>query len=170
MPQMLVCKKREVNFDDRISTWQHSELMLRIRGKNTGPEKALRKAVWSMHLRYRLQYRIGRFRPDLVFTKTHIAVFVDGCFWHCCPLHGVKPKSNALFWKTKLDRNVQRDADANRELNAIGWTVIRFWEHEIESDVEKCAKTIFNAISEKRLESSRESIHGKSSRKPPSHM
>lgn len=134
---------------DLMSPEQRSELMSRIRGKDTGPELALRRAVWAMGLRYRLHFRINRFRPDLVFTKTHVAIFVDGCFWHCCPLHGVKPKGNAIFWKNKLERNVQRDKDANRELAANGWTVMRFWEHEIEKDVQECARMIADSIKRK---------------------
>jgi DNA mismatch endonuclease (patch repair protein) len=69
-----------------------------------------------------------------VFTRTKVAVFVDGCFWHGCPEHGTLPKSNADWWATKLARNVERDADTDRLLADAGWTVIRVWEHEDPQD------------------------------------
>lgn len=77
--------------------------------------------------------KLSRFqvRPDFVFPKRTLAVFVDGCFWHGCPLHAVKPKQNAAFWRTKLAGNQARDRRVNRELRRLGWTVLRIWEHEL---------------------------------------
>ena len=71
-----------------------------------------------------------RRKADIVFTRRRVAVFVDGCFWHCCPEHGTMPASNAEWWETKLRRNVDRDAETNRLLIDAGWTVVRVWEHE----------------------------------------
>lgn len=71
-----------------------------------------------------------RRRADLVFPTGKIAVYVDGCFWHRCPLHGTRPKNNAEWWAEKLARNVARDRDTDRQLAGAGWTVLRFWEHE----------------------------------------
>jgi DNA mismatch endonuclease (patch repair protein) len=65
-----------------------------------------------------------------VFTKRKLAVFIDGCFWHCCPDHGTLPASNVDYWLPKLERNVKRDAANDAALRAAGWTVIRAWEHE----------------------------------------
>jgi len=70
-------------------------------------------------------------RPDFVFTKERTAVFVDGCFWHACPIHGTKPKGNAAFWKKKLATNQKRDRLVNRALRAANWRVLRIWEHEL---------------------------------------
>ena len=70
-------------------------------------------------------------KPDFVFPKLRIVVFVDGCFWHGCPKHATKPKNNRSFWLAKLDRNRVRDRLVNRTLRATGWTVIRIWEHEL---------------------------------------
>lgn len=120
--------------------------MSRIRGSNTGPELVLRRAAWARGLRYRLNVRIGRARPDLVFVGARLAVFVDGCFWHCCPLHGGWPKGNNVFWKVKLDRNVERDAETNRTLIATGWKVLRFWEHQIDESAEACVTEIERAV------------------------
>ena len=70
-------------------------------------------------------------KPDFVFPKLKQAVFVDGCFWHGCPKHGTKPKTNASFWRKKIQRNQARDKEVNRLLRAKGWKVIRVWEHEL---------------------------------------
>lgn len=127
---------------DVMSAAQRSALMSRIRGSNTGPELVLRKALWARGFRYRVNYRIGRIRPDLVFITARLAVFVDGCFWHRCPLHGVMPRGNRTFWQAKLERNVQRDAEANQFLHSTGWIPLRFWEHEVDDSVAACVAKI----------------------------
>jgi DNA mismatch endonuclease (patch repair protein) len=70
---------------------------------------------------------------DIVFPKACLAVFVDGCFWHGCPLHGTQPKSNADWWRLKIRQNMNRDRDTNRRLQKLGWDVLRIWEHEAEA-------------------------------------
>jgi DNA mismatch endonuclease, patch repair protein len=70
-------------------------------------------------------------KPDFVFPKLRLAVFVDGCFWHGCPIHATKPKQNAKFWREKIERNKARDRFVTRTLRARGWRVIRIWEHEL---------------------------------------
>jgi DNA mismatch endonuclease (patch repair protein) len=70
-------------------------------------------------------------KPDFLFQKLKLAVFVDGCFWHGCPLHATQPAQNAEFWREKLGRNQARDRLVNRTLRARGWTVLRIWEHEL---------------------------------------
>jgi DNA mismatch endonuclease (patch repair protein) len=69
-------------------------------------------------------------RPDIVFTRSRVAVFVDGCFWHRCPVHATDPRANAAFWERKFERNVERDGADNAALVAAGWSVVRVWEHE----------------------------------------
>jgi DNA mismatch endonuclease (patch repair protein) len=71
-----------------------------------------------------------RRRADLVFGTARVAVYVDGCFWHGCPVHGTWPKANAEWWRTKIEANRNRDADTDRRMNEAGWLVIRVWEHE----------------------------------------
>jgi DNA mismatch endonuclease (patch repair protein) len=75
-----------------------------------------------------------RRRADMVFTKARVAVYVDGCFWHRCPIHGTAPKANRDWWAKKLDANVRRDRDTDRQLEAEGWRVVRVWEHEAMKD------------------------------------
>jgi DNA mismatch endonuclease, patch repair protein len=105
-----------------------------IRRTDTKPEIALRSALHRAGLRFRKDLRLdlkdGRVRPDIVFTKRQVAVFVDGCFWHVCPQHGREPTNNEWYWTPKLRRNVERDRRADKLLNQAGWTVIRVWEHE----------------------------------------
>jgi DNA mismatch endonuclease (patch repair protein) len=135
---------------DVMTRSQRSALMARIRGKNTLPELALRRALWGIGVRYRLHLRLEGARPDLAIRSSKVAVFVDGCFWHSCPIHGVKPKTNSSFWTTKLTANRLRDVRNNIKLAAAGWRVIRFWEHEIEQSVEHCAKTVLFHHEERR--------------------
>lgn len=103
------------------------------RGKDTGPELALRKSLYRRGLRYRVDTRpipgIRR-RADLVFPGVRVAVFVDGCFWHGCPEHYRPATRNAEFWRDKIEGNKSRDAETTEALRSAGWTVIRVWEHE----------------------------------------
>lgn len=106
--------------------------MVRQRRRDTGPEVAIRRLLFAQGFRYRVDAALPgmRRRADLLFKTARIAVFVDGCFWHGCPEHGTRPKSNAGWWADKLDRNIQRDRDTDQRLSADGWTVVRIWEHE----------------------------------------
>lgn len=112
------------------------------RRRDTKPEVALRSALHRAGLRYRCDLRIdlvgGRVRPDVVFTRRRVAVFVDGCFWHACPEHGTQPKANQQYWAQKLSRNVERDALNTALLVDSGWIVVRVWEHEaVDTAVER---------------------------------
>jgi DNA mismatch endonuclease (patch repair protein) len=109
------------------------------RRRDTVPELALRSVLHAAGYRYRCDYRIDlvsgrRVRPDIVFTRRRIAIFVDGCFWHSCPQHGVSPRTNASYWGPKLAGNRARDARNTVELGEAGWTVLRIWEHESIED------------------------------------
>ncbi|MEN3273004.1 MAG: mismatch endonuclease, patch repair protein [Actinomycetota bacterium] len=106
--------------------------MARQSRRDTKPELALRRAVWKIGLRYRVDIAPipGRRRADLVFTRAKVAVYVDGCFWHSCPTHATTPKANRDWWVDKLETNVRRDRDTDDRLAKAGWTVVRVWEHE----------------------------------------
>lgn len=71
-------------------------------------------------------------KPDFVFPKIRLSVFLDGCFWHGCPSHATWPKNNAEFWRNKIERNIERDLEVNRSLKRKGWRVFRIWEHELK--------------------------------------
>lgn len=103
------------------------------RGRDTGPELAIRRALHARGLRYFVNRRpLPELRrtADLVFPRRKVAVFVDGCFWHGCPTHHTKARANAQFWAEKVETNMARDADTNTALEQRGWTVVRIWEHE----------------------------------------
>jgi len=108
--------------------------MAAIKRRDTKPEAALRSALHRVGYRFRKDFAIrleGRLvRPDIAFTRHKLAVFVDGCFWHCCPEHGRKPGQNTDYWSPKLAGNVARDRRQTELLEADGWTVLRIWEHE----------------------------------------
>lgn len=108
--------------------------MRAIKRTDTKPEVTLRQRLHARGLRFRKDLRLdlpgGRVRPDIVFTRRKVAVFVDSCFWHVCPEHGRQPTSNEWYWAPKLARNVERDRAADRVLAEEGWTVVRIWEHE----------------------------------------
>jgi len=108
-----------------------SEQMARIRGSDTSPEIALRKALWARGLRYQLRVRAVTSRPDIAFVRGRVAVFVDGCFWHGCPIHYARPRSRESFWSAKLVANIDRDSRQSIVLEAAGWKVVRLWEHEL---------------------------------------
>ncbi|MDH5131841.1 MULTISPECIES: very short patch repair endonuclease [unclassified Microbacterium] len=135
-------------------SWASSEAARRTmqanRRRDTSPELAVRKLLHAAGLRYRVDYRVVpelRARADLAFTRARIAVFVDGCFWHSCPEHGTRPKSNADYWIPKLARNVQRDRATDAALESLGWLVLRFWEHE---DAVSAADRIADAVRGRR--------------------
>ena len=118
-----------------------SSRMARIGQRDTAAELRVRRLLHAAGLRYRIQYPVpGRPRRtiDVAFTRLRVAVFVDGCYWHGCPLHATQSKTNAEWWRSKIDANRQRDADTNRALIERGWFVIRIWEHQ--SPVEAAAE------------------------------
>lgn len=103
------------------------------RRKDTSPEVALRKVLYADGLRYRINYKVPgspRRTIDIAFPGRKVAVFIDGCFWHGCPLHGVAPKHNGDWWAAKLAKNYERDVETTALLERQGWAVLRFWEHE----------------------------------------
>jgi len=130
---------------DVMTPEQRSQCMSRIKGKNTSPEILLRKALWRKGFRYRLHAKLPG-KPDISFKSERLAVFVDGCFWHGCPIHGIKPKTNRIFWTRKIQGNLARDKKVIKELRKMGWRVIRVWEHEINVNLEKVVHIIYKLI------------------------
>jgi DNA mismatch endonuclease (patch repair protein) len=120
--------------------------MLGNRRTDTKPEVALRSALHAAGLRFRKDYRLDlggvRFRPDVVFTRAKVAVFIDGCFWHSCPIHGTRPARNADYWLPKLARNVERDREQDTALAAHDWLSMRAWEHEAPAEVAERVRAV----------------------------
>lgn len=126
--------------------------MQSVRQTNTSAETALRRELFARGLRYRVHVPVLT-KPhrvaDIAFNRLRIAVFVDGCFWHGCPLHATWPKQNAEFWRSKILVNQERDRDTDERLRADGWEVIRIWEHEPSKTA---ADRVAIAVAEKREE------------------
>jgi DNA mismatch endonuclease, patch repair protein len=119
------------------------------RGRDTGPELAVRRALHARGLRYRVDHPLPfdrRRRADIAFTRAKVAVFIDGCFWHGCPEHGTTPRTNTAFWAAKIARNRERDEDTTDRLDALGWTVLRFWEHE---DAGRSAEIVARTVAQR---------------------
>ena len=133
---------------DVFSKAKRSDVMSRIRSRgNRDTEMVMAKLLrtldltgWRRHVALsltvqgstsNLQKNRGAVRPDFVFRERRVALFVDGCFWHACPIHATKPRGNAAFWREKFERNQTRDRLVTRLLKAKGWKVIRIWEHEL---------------------------------------
>lgn len=114
----------------RPSSERVSQQMSRMPRRDTTPELELRSELHRRGLRYRLHHRELPGEPDIALIRARIAVFVDGCFWHRCPEHGVLPKSNAEWWRAKLERNVERDREKDAALTDLGWLPVHVWEHE----------------------------------------
>lgn len=115
-------------------------------------EVQFRRALWAAGAR---GYRRGKWlpgRPDIVFSAIRVAVFVNGCYWHRCPMCALPlPKANADFWRDKFEQNVERDRAAHAALAAAGWTVITVWEHDLRADVEAAAGRTAKTIAEERV-------------------
>ena len=132
---------------DRIDAARRSRNMAAIRRRDTAIERSLRSALWSAGLRgYRVDSAKIPGRPDVSCGRAHVAVFVDGCFWHRCPQCYREPKSNADYWRDKIERNVARDRATDEKLLESGWTVIRLWEHEVQHDLGECVARVAKAV------------------------
>lgn len=122
--------------------------MSRIRGQGSVVEKKLGSALWKAGLRYRKQYSVAG-KPDFAFPKAKVAVFCDSHFWHGYRWEQqgkAEFRKNREFWIPKIERNIQRDREVNEALKAIGWTVLRFWEHEIREDPSKCVEKVIESL------------------------
>ncbi len=115
------------------SSIEASQRMRATGQRDTVPEVALRKELHRRGLRFRLHRsmrELSRSKPDVTFVSAKLAVYVDGCFWHSCPIHASQPRANSAWWLAKLAANVTRDRRIDEELRAGGWRVVRVWEHE----------------------------------------
>jgi len=137
---------------DNLSRSDRRKTMRAVKGKNTSPERRLKASLagskisgWCMHPSNITGH------PDFVFIKEKIAIFVDGCFWHGCPICSKPlPKSNNEYWTDKIRRNIERDNLYSNELEKLGWHVIRIWTHEIrkKEDLKKITERIRDAMKE----------------------
>lgn len=135
------------------TTPQRSKIMSKIRGKNTKPELAFRKALYAKGYRYRIDYKKLIGKPDIVLKKYKTVIFIDGEYWHGHNWAERKPKikTNREFWIAKIERNIQRDAEVNQTLDVLGYTVFRFWETEIKKQLDSCLNKVITHLENKNI-------------------
>lgn len=130
------------------TTPERSKIMGKIRGKNTKPELAFRKALWAAGYRYRIDYKKLIGKPDIALKKYKTVIFIDGEFWHGhnWEERKLKIKTNREFWIPKIERNIQRDHEVNTALKEMGYTVFRFWEGEIKKELDACLEKVIVSL------------------------
>jgi DNA mismatch endonuclease (patch repair protein) len=135
---------------DFLSPEARSRVMSRIRSKDTKPEVALRQALYAAGARgWRCHPKRVPGKPDVAFIRWQVAVFVDGRFWHGHPDFFTFGKSGE-YWDAKIRRTQERDRAADEALAGAGWTVIRFWDFEVEDDLDRCVADVVKALSAAR--------------------
>ena len=132
---------------DTFSKKKRSEIMSNVKDRDSTIEVKVRKALHQAGYRYRKNVTSMFGKPDLVFAKSRVVVFIDSCFWHGCRWHCKMPESNKSFWIKKINRNKARDKEVNKYYRDCGWTVVRIWEHQINKDFD----TVIKKITEKLL-------------------
>ena len=149
-----VNNKKELRFRGEVSEKSHKN-MSKIRGKDTSIELTLRKALWSKGYHYRKNYKDVPGRPDIALTKYKIAIFCDGEFFHGKDWEILKPRlekgKNPDYWIPKIERNMERDLEKDKELLFYGWTVIHFWGKDILKNPEECVRVIEEVIFDQKL-------------------
>ena len=120
---------------DRITPEQRSKVMSHIRAKSRLEDKVAHE-LYKRGVRYRRNNRKLVGTPDISIQKYKVVIFIDSCFWHSCPIHGNRPKTNVEFWNKKLDRNIEKAKEVNAYYEEQGWHILRVWEHELTEDYE----------------------------------
>lgn len=132
---------------DTFTRKKRSEIMAQIKGSgNLTTELRLIKIFRAYKI---IGWRRNKplfGRPDFIFPKAHVAIFVDGCFWHGCRTHKNIPKTNHEFWVKKIEGNILRDQIVSRTLRNSGWQVLRIWEHEVKTDADACATKVIKLL------------------------
>ncbi|MBS3092638.1 very short patch repair endonuclease [Candidatus Pacearchaeota archaeon] len=131
---------------DTFSKKKRSQIMSKIKGRNTSLELNFKKLIRGLKLEYQPKI-FGN--PDFTSKKLKIAIFIDSCFWHKCPKHFRKPTANSIYWTQKINRNVERAKEVNNYLKKQDWKVVRLWEHDIKNNTKK-ALTKIQKIIQKR--------------------
>ncbi|MDW0113270.1 very short patch repair endonuclease [Sporosarcina saromensis] len=130
---------------DIMSKEQRSKTMSKIKAKSK-LEDMFASALWRKGLRFRRNVRSLKGTPDIAIKKYKIVIFVDSCFWHVCPEHFKRPKSNEEFWDKKFKRNVERDSEISDYYSSMNWHVKRVWEHEIRGNIDKAVQNTMEFI------------------------
>lgn len=130
---------------DNMSKENRRKTMKAIRSQSS-LENLVSRELWKKGFRFRKNVKTLFGKPDIALQKYKIVIFIDSCFWHACPLHGNKPKSNQEYWNKKLSRNKERDAEVNNYYKQNGWHIKRVWEHEVKQDLNKVVDELADFI------------------------
>ena len=137
---------------DDLTPEQRRKNMQHIRSKDTSIEIKLRRALWHEGIRYRKNYKALPGKPDIAITKYRIAIFCDSSFWHGRDFDKKKPvATNHMYWDAKIRRNMKRDSEVDKQLRGMGWTVLRFWDTDINKRLNDCIYTVKEFILEKKV-------------------
>lgn len=131
---------------DNLTPEQRHKNMTHIKSTNTKIEKDITNALWNLGYRFRKNVKGLPGKPDIAIKKYKVVIFLDSCFWHKCPKHFKKPKSNLEYWEPKIKRNVERDAEINRYYQNKNWHILRIWEHEVKKDFDNTLAKISKFI------------------------
>ncbi|MGZ4159789.1 MAG: very short patch repair endonuclease [Neobacillus sp.] len=134
---------------DRLTKEQRSRNMQAVKSQSS-LENRVTKELWKMGFRFRKNVKNLFGKPDISLKRYKIVIFIDSCFWHCCPIHGTMPKSNIDFWKKKLRRNIGRDLEVNNYYSEKGWNILRLWEHEFKENFDGAIQKIVDFIKQKK--------------------
>lgn len=131
---------------DTISKKKRSEIMSKVKSKDSKIEIDFRKAIWKAGFRYRKNPTKYFGKPDIVLPKHKTAIFIDSCFWHGCKRHCRLPTARKKYWTAKIERNKERDKEVNRHYRKIGWKIVRVWEHNLLKNSDKSTKEIIKNL------------------------
>ena len=131
---------------DNLTKAQRPKNMQNIRSVGTKPEKLLTKKLRSRGLYFTQHVKNLPGKPDIVFRKKKVVVFIDSDFWHAHPKRFIMPRTNMKYWRSKIRYNIARDKAVNKNLRESGWCVVRVWEHDIRKNINRCAKRVFAIV------------------------
>ena len=136
---------------DRVSPEARARIMRSIKRDDTKIEIKVKKALFGLGYRYRKNVTGYLGSPDILFRQKKVAIFLDSCFWHACPLHFRRPKSNIEYWDKKIEKNKQRDNKINKYYKENDWVLLRFWEHSVENNFDSVISEITKALDKKTV-------------------
>ncbi|MBN2016099.1 very short patch repair endonuclease [Candidatus Dojkabacteria bacterium] len=131
---------------DKVSRKKRSQIMSKVRSKDTKIEIEFRTELWKKGYRYKKNVSKLKGKPDLYFPKYRTVVFIDSCFWHGCKKHLRMPSSNRGYWESKIRKNINRDKEINKYFKQNGYKIIRVWEHDIQTNLDKSIKRIIREL------------------------
>ncbi len=131
---------------DKVSTEVRTRTMRAVKSNDSKMEIKFRSALWRSGLRFYKNVKSLSGKPDIVFPKKKVVIFLDSCFWHGCPEHLRMPKSNLDYWQPKIERNKKRDSEINAYYSENNWQIFRIWEHELKTNFDNQVSEVARAV------------------------